>query len=147
MSSKPKISAKKKAPPVAAATSGSASSGPWKAIDNRDGFGREVIITTQKRRAGNWSPICEMDEDFTGPMGPEQVANKHLIVAAPDLLECLIHLADRDWYQSGMTGEVICGLDAEKVRNALSKALGQNAAVSHGDRERQPDTNKNDNEH
>lgn len=56
-------------------------------------------------------------------------ANARLIAAAPDLLECLIHLADRDWFASGMTGEVICGLDAEKVRNALSKALGQNAPV------------------
>jgi hypothetical protein len=103
--------------------------GPWMARDNRDGFGSEVLITTKKRKAGSWSPICELNEDFTGTMGPEQVANKHLIVAAPDLLECLIHLADRDWFQSGMTGEVICGLDAEKVRNALSKALGQNVTT------------------
>jgi hypothetical protein len=57
----------------------------------------------------------------------ESKANACLIAAAPDLLDCLIHLADRDWFQSGMTGEIVCRLDAEKVRNALSKALGQNA--------------------
>lgn len=56
----------------------------------------------------------------------ERRANANLIDAAPDLLECLIHMADRDWFQSGMTGEVICGLGAEKVRNALSMALGHN---------------------
>lgn len=39
------------------------------------------------------------------------------------LINCLIHLADRDWFKGGMKGEVICGLDAVEVRNALSDAL------------------------
>lgn len=60
----------------------------------------------------------------------EITADARLIAAAPELLECLIHLADSDWFRSGMTGKVICGLDAEKVRNALSKLLGENTKVS-----------------
>lgn len=70
----------------------------------------------------------QVAEVFDRNTSPEMVeANANLIAAAPELLECLIHLADRDWFQSSLTGEIVCGLDAEKVRNALSKALGQNA--------------------
>jgi hypothetical protein len=55
-------------------------------------------------------------------------ANARLLAAAPDLLDCIIHLANRDWFREGETGEVICGLDADKVRAAIAKATGEEPA-------------------
>lgn len=103
--------------------------GPWK---TRKGFGHgeiDVFHPTRKVKkpfVPTELAIVQINDDTKESIA-ESRANARLIAAAPDLLECLVHLADRDWFASGMTGEVVCGLDAEKVRNALSKALGQNA--------------------
>ena len=115
---------------------------PWK---TRKGFGHGEIDVFHPDRSikkpciPTELAIVQINDDTKESIA-ESRANARLIAAAPDLLECLIHLADRDWFASGMTGEVVCGLDAEKVRNALSKALGQNAPVHPVCREGQPDT-------
>lgn len=40
------------------------------------------------------------------------------------LAACLIHLKDRDWFRDGETGPVVCSLDADQVRTALSALKG-----------------------
>ena len=57
---------------------------------------------------------------ITGYMDEESAS---LISAAPDLIDCLIHLVDSDWFGDGEAGQVVCSLDAGKVRAALLKAL------------------------
>lgn len=46
-----------------------------------------------------------------------------------ELLDCLIHLTERDWFKEGLSGYVACSLDADKVRAAVLNALPQNAHV------------------
>lgn len=104
---------------------------PWK---TRKGFSHDEIDIFHPDRAvkkpciPTGLAIVQINDDTKESIA-ESRANARLISAAPDLLECLIHMADRDWFKSGMTGEIVCGLDAEKVRHALSKALGHNAPV------------------
>ena len=54
-------------------------------------------------------------------------ADACLIIAAPKLLACLSHLIDRDWFHDGSSGQVVCCLDADQVRAALTKALSLSA--------------------
>jgi hypothetical protein len=53
--------------------------------------------------------------------------NARLMTAAPKLLACLIHLVDRDWFRDGSSGQVVCCLDADQVRAALTNALSLSA--------------------
>lgn len=72
--------------------------------------------------------IAEVLERNTPPEMVE--SNARLIVAAPDLLACLIHLAERDWFKDPdyHNEHVICALDADKVRAAIAKATGKEVA-------------------
>ena len=36
------------------------------------------------------------------------------------LAACLNHLRDRDWFKDGESGQVVCCMDADKVRQSLS---------------------------
>ena len=42
-----------------------------------------------------------------------------------ELLKCLIHLKERDWFKENTDGPVICKLDAAQVRAAIAKAEGR----------------------
>ncbi len=58
-------------------------------------------------------------------------ATAHLLAAAPDLLECIIHLSERDWFKDGYNGRngfVTCSMPAEKVRAAILRATAKEAA-------------------
>jgi hypothetical protein len=111
---------------VPVAGSASFTPGPWIAVDNRDGFGGEIIITTQERIDNSRVAICEIDEDFTEPFGREQRSNKHLIIAAPVMLDALkrleVGLANEEehgmWEADYMLDQII--------RPALREAIGQN---------------------
>lgn len=56
---------------------------------------------------------------FTSYMTP---ANAALIVAAPKMFAALAHLIERDWFNDGDSGQVVCVLDADLVRDALMTA-------------------------
>lgn len=62
--------------------------GEW-AICDGDSHSKEVTITTEERENSLTVPICEMDIRFTGDIGLEQVANAHLIAAAPEMYAML----------------------------------------------------------
>lgn len=105
---------------------------PWK---TRKGFSSDEIeiFRPNPKIKKPFKPTefatVRIDED-TKESVAESRANARLISAAPDLLECLIHLTERDWFKEGVTGEVVCGLDADKVRGAVLKAIGQNIEKS-----------------
>lgn len=58
--------------------------GPWLAEEG-DKFDMECVITTEKRKQDSMAPICQLDVVFTDPLGEEQIANSHLIAAAPEM--------------------------------------------------------------
>lgn len=91
--------------------------GPW-SIDTYRPGDKELFISD----AGATIDI----DDCTVEERAERFANADLIAAAPDLLEALIHLAEKEWFKDPtFTGKhVICGLDSDKVRNAILKATG-----------------------
>lgn len=64
----------------------------------------------------------EVTEENQSELEKKQEEVAALIAAAPELLNCLLHLQDRDWYRDGVTGDVTCILDADKVRAAIQKA-------------------------
>lgn len=78
---------------------------PWIAVD---GDMREIEITTQDRIDNSFSPICEMDVDYTGQMGVEQKANAAFIVRAcnahDDLVKALQEIALNDPFNQSSAG-------------------------------------------
>lgn len=91
--------------------------GPW--VIARMRFGRDVEVTTQDRIGRSIGPICEMDTDFTGSIGPEQEANATLIAAAPELLEALKHMVEAYAFDYGED----CPATMQ-ARAAIAKAEG-----------------------
>lgn len=69
-----------------------ASPGEWLLCDG-DRCQRSAVITTDNRECLSVVPICEVEADFTGPIGDEQRANAELICAMknalPALIECV----------------------------------------------------------
>lgn len=58
---------------------------PWFCRDG-DQFQHDIIVTTDDRLFRGVAPICEIESDFTGPVGDEQKANARRIVACVNAL-------------------------------------------------------------
>ena len=89
--------------------------GEWIFCDG-DSHSKEVCITTEEREESLTVPICEMDIRFSGDIGLEQVANMHLIAAAPAMYEMLARCA-RELAKNGY--------ETETVHELLAKARGE----------------------
>lgn len=50
-----------------------------------------------------------------------------LFAGSPKLLDCVRHLVESDWFREGVTGDIVVGINADKMREALSEILGMNA--------------------
>ncbi len=88
--------------------------GPWKAI------GLSIHTDRKEQKVGTW--VANVKQ---GRADEVEIADAHLIAAAPEMLEALIFLAD--CFEHGCTssgGEI--GIN--KSRAAIAKAKGQQAA-------------------
>jgi hypothetical protein len=108
--------------------------GPWRWEQIKEGYARLVSETPEVNEfspTGSIFPsVLTVDYAWNGYTRIESFAeiseaDARLIAAAPELLDCLIHLQQRDWFKDGLTGEVVCILDADKVRAAIAKAKGE----------------------
>lgn len=86
--------------------------------DGRMGF----EITTMQRISEGVIPICEMDAHFTDQVGTEQMANAHLIAAAPELLQALEEVID---YQGGADSALEDEYVVGRILSAIAKARGE----------------------
>lgn len=93
--------------------------GPW--IEVIDGTSYRSRITTSAREnpLDRKVEICTVDTDWDEPFATEQVANKNLIIAAPDLYEQLDRLITFGQMHQ------LTELDIEPALEALAKARGQ----------------------
>ena len=98
--------------------------GPW-ALGSISRTGMQSI-DGRSNEGIYWEAFTEVAVRLDGIPCSEGMANARLIAAAPELLDCLIHLTERDWFKDGDCGHVVCCLDADKVRSAITKATGEN---------------------
>ena len=95
--------------------------GPWVIARTS---GSQIYVTQPQNHAGRKPGYYAEIRRFT-PNHDEVEANAHLIAAAPELLEALIHMAsvaERDGWQTATTGRQLFLWDA-KV--AIAKAKGE----------------------
>ena len=93
--------------------------GPWQQINLEDASGWVIVNYISEY---SFIEICELSNVVTYS---EQLANAHLIAAAPELLEaCQALKADLDYLQNLWSKEGITDGNVDRLNTAIAKATG-----------------------
>lgn len=90
--------------------------GPWLIRGDEVGY----MSKDDDQSFGMFCPIAVVHDD----------ANAHLISAAPEMLEVLLEIMDRD---DDILHEFLCESEIIAARQAIAKAKGENNTVAGGD--------------
>ena len=94
--------------------------GKWFLIYGDQG-GNKTKITTTARVDTCTVSICNIDAYFNGPVGVEQKANAHLMVAAPEMYELLDEVSHVLGHELNPTSKTYI----KAIKKLLAKARGE----------------------
>lgn len=100
-------------------------SGPWSIEHCRNDDGSPFISISGNGPTGTWLADIQPPSinGETPVIGPLQIANAHLIAAAPDLL-CMLERVLDGVLRLPEIPRTLCSLDIEQARKAIAKAKG-----------------------